>query len=69
VGFTMRVLYCVCSLTVRVHNYVSHESDEDILYVMFNVGALTASHRTHRTDRTNRISVRSERLLVRIEFF
>jgi hypothetical protein len=69
---------------------------------MFNVGALTASHRmdrmsanpimivgkptfairtmraddvtrksegTHRTDRTNRISVRSERSLVRIELF
>jgi hypothetical protein len=32
----------------RSASYASHKSDGNILYVMFNVGALTASHRTDR---------------------
>jgi hypothetical protein len=33
------------SVRVSAHYYVSHESDENIIYVMFNVGALTVSRR------------------------
>jgi hypothetical protein len=58
---------------VRVHysaSYASlgsHQSDEDILYVMFNVGALTASHRTERMwANPIRIFRKGTRSLVRI---